>query len=176
MKYLRKISNNASIEKINESLGVGSIPADILKHELRTTQNTLSLWKFDGSSDSLDKALKSALLADNSLDVKRYIILTDDILRENGLEVKESINKTGYIFGESLHCDIVNLNYEKIGFVLKIYKDIISKKAINENEHILKINRLKIKELVMSVIENKELNKENLQEGMNEKIEKIKQS
>ena len=81
-------------------------------------QYELSAWKFD--KDDIDSALKAALLASGISKDYCFVILDLDQLSEAGIVIENSNGDTGYIKGRSLHVNLKELTYGKIGKVLSM--------------------------------------------------------
>jgi len=102
------------------------LPADILGQEFRTSSNTLSFWKFEHLDDMTD-ALKALILSSNGIKTTQTIIVGEHILKSYGFEMKDTCGITGYLGRCSLHSDMVDLTYEKIGVVMQmLHNDIVN--------------------------------------------------
>lgn len=119
MQLLRKIS----VAKWKASLKVGDdyLSADAITGCLRTTGNTLSVWRF--STD--DEARKSLLALGSSLtkiETISYITLTLSDLEEDALRLVDNEGKTAAVASNILHRDIVDLDHAglaKVAFHVK---------------------------------------------------------
>jgi hypothetical protein len=119
MQLLRKIS----VAKWKASLQVGPefLSADAITGCLRTTGNTLSVWKFNTD----EEAQKSLLALGSSLtriETISYIILDVAELEKDALRLVDSEGQTAAVGSNQLHRDIVDLDHaglEKVAIHVK---------------------------------------------------------
>ncbi|EHU3347470.1 hypothetical protein AXY20_RS09525 [Acinetobacter baumannii] len=158
--FVRKISKakwpseEEIAEKALDSEIIPSVRADALTTCLKTSQNTLSVWAVENSSDEeIEKAIL-ALITNAKLErlnrIQVVYFSKDDVTRldlpleaTDGDTVIESLSK--------LHNDLTDLNYEKLGKVSElIISSLRSESVRTYNEKTLKNMLLKaIKEGVV---------------------------
>lgn len=113
---LRKINQNKW--KTNIPLTRQTYTADSITGCIRTSQNTLSLWKStttdfnDSDVEELVIALATTTDRPDPIDV---IWFNRNELEEKGFKLEDSEGKTPYEAINNRHCDIINMNYEKLG-------------------------------------------------------------
>ncbi len=146
--YIRKLSKNSTIYKLQENEDVNNLDADILKQELATSGNTLSFWKCEDEAN-IDDAVKAILLSTTSIESSRFIILDDDLLEKYGIDTDDkALGKTGYKGFENLHIDFCNLTYEKIGKILAMMKEVV-----HDKKRIPQIKKEEVKKIIQDVID-----------------------
>jgi hypothetical protein len=106
------------------------LSADALTADLRTTDNTLSLWEIGGEEDLNDAVLALAI----SKKAKKFekmdlILIPKDIILAKQLSIRESPGDT---FAEKLsdtHREVVDLKYPSLGVFAQIIIELLSEKA-----------------------------------------------
>lgn len=167
MFYVRKLSKKSNLFKIKSSTSINSLDADILKQELGTTRNTLSFWKSDDLLN-LKNAMKAILLSTTSIETSQFIVINDKILDNYGIE-RDYTEKgiTGYKGYENLHVNLCNLNYEKIGLILNIFKDISTNK-----QYTPELKKDDVKKYIIEVKKDGLLNEESINPSLKRDIDK----
>lgn len=156
--FVRKISKAKwpSEEEIAETpLDTDIIPsvrADALTTCLKTSQNTLSVWAVENSSDEeIEKAIL-ALITNAKLErlnrIQVVYFSKEDVINL-GLPLEETDGDTVIESLSKLHNDLIDLNYEKLG---KVSQLIISSLR---TESVKTYNERKLKEILLKAIENK---------------------
>ncbi len=137
---VRKVSRAKWPDDVCE---LGNIPGDTVS-DLRTSNNTLSLWRIE-TEDDLEKAALalSASSKTERIEMVSVVWIPEDIFIENGLSLeKSSIGDTVVFDLANTHCDICNLTYASLGIVAQtILREIIKEgryKRFNK-AHIKKI-------------------------------------
>ncbi len=157
MYYIRKLSKRANLYKIKSAETNKKVPADVLKQELGTTQNTLSFWKCSDLNDTWD-TMKAILLSTTSIETSQFIILDDELLEKYEIETDDSEEgTTGYKGFGNLHVNLCNLSYEKIGSVLDMIKEV----AIEECR-IPELKKEQVKQAIGEVMRAGLLNQEDV--------------
>ena len=125
MYYVRKLSKPPNLYKIQQASDVSLIPADFLGQEMRTSGNTLSVWRCESlnTEDSMN-AIKAALFASSEITATQFIILDSEMLEAAGIKTNDVLGKTSYIGLNELHTDLCDLTYEKIGILLNLYHQV----------------------------------------------------
>lgn len=161
MFFSRKIAK-AKWEKAKEACGnsidIDEFPADTLTADLRTSQNTLSLW----CVENLDDVVLAMMSNDQSKLETINILYLEDI---SGLKTHDTPGNTTIDALQSKHKDIYNLNYRDLGVVAKKFlgayvnnncktyyrKDI--KKILNDAISKHKIDKTKFNESVRTALD-----------------------
>ena len=73
MYYVRKLSKTSSLYKIKELDDVKNLCSDFLGQEMRTSENTLSVWRSATlEGEDLNDAITAALLASSQVTTSQY--------------------------------------------------------------------------------------------------------
>ena len=167
MYYVRRLSNIPNLEKIKAANNIEDIDSDILRQELGTTGNTLSFWKCSNLED-INDTIKAILLSMSEIKKSQFYIINDGIIEKYGLKMDDTQpGNTGYKGFESLHSDMVELTYSKIGAVLRMLNEIFKNPANTK-----KVDRQKVKDYILEVIKDDLLNEDALNSELKEDIEK----
>lgn len=124
MYYIRKFSKPSCVSKIKSLVDARQLDADFLGQDMRTSCNTLSVWKSTTlEAGDLNNAICAALLASNALETTSFIILNSEDLFKANITVDDGERgATGYIGRESLHANITGLNIGKVLKLIDIYR------------------------------------------------------
>lgn len=170
MYYVRRMAKTSNLSKVRTMKDVQTLPADILGQEMKTTGNTLSVWRFSAlDSEEMKDALKAAALTGTDIVRTQFIILDSKSLTEAGICMNDDEpGKTGYKGLESTHTNLCDLTYEKIGTLLCIYQ-----KTIQDPKRTPCIEREEMKEIIFELHKEDKLNVQGVQEHLKEKINKL---
>lgn len=144
MELIRKVS----LAKWQGSLAVGPdyISADAITGCLRTTGNTLSVWKNESEEEYAQSVL--ALLASlTSMDTIDIVRLGVDELLSRDLVLAETAGDTRAKGLESLHRDIINLDHGSLKIVAEMVK---SKVAENKS---IRLRKQEIKAILKQAVD-----------------------
>ncbi|MBM0283432.1 hypothetical protein [Pseudomonas chlororaphis] len=119
MELIRKIS----LAKWKNSLAVGPeyISADAVTGCLRTSENTLSVWKNE-SEVEYDQSVLALLASLTSMETIDIVRLGVEELEQKNLELAETEGDTRAKGLENLHRDIINLDHAALKSVAEIVK------------------------------------------------------
>ena len=164
MYYVRKMSKPTNLYKIKEAKDIATVHADFLGQELRTSQNTLSVWRCENMDDvGYQNAIKAALFASSDIIATQLIVLDSEMLEAAGIKTEDVQGKTSYVGLNNLHTDLCELTYEKIGILLDLYR-----KTINLQDRIPKVEKKDFQDFVVDAHRNNLLD----ESGMDEKFKK----
>lgn len=156
MYYVRKLSKNINLYKIQRAQTHEMIESDILKQELSTKENTLSFWKCDSLNQVTD-TIKAILLSTTAIETTQFIVIDDAQIKEYAIETDDTQpGKTGYAGFEHLHINFCNLTYQKIGQLLKMYKESVLKVGYTP-----KLQKADVKKYISEVKQAGLINEEN---------------
>lgn len=143
MELIRKVS----LAKWKNSLAVGPdyISADAVTGCLRTTGNTLSVWKAE-TPEEYDQSVLALLASLTSMETIDIVRLEARELESNELELAETDGDTRAKGLEGLHRDIINLNHGSLKSVAEIVK---AKVAENKS---IRLRRQEIKEILNKAV------------------------
>ena len=142
------------------------ISADAITNCLKTSNNSLSVWKINSESE-IDNAVLAIASGQEHLATIDVVLLNPDYLKQNGIKLKEAPNEaiTALKSSKKMHFNIKNLTYKKLGIVAK---------QIIQNFKEDKVKRYtegKIKEMLKNAISKKELDVNNLNENVKIKLD-----
>lgn len=160
MQYFRMIGKKAQwIQYYN--LNLESVCSDIVTNCLRTTDNTLSLWKVS-SEEEIEKAVIALSSRRDNVQKFDYILIPEDIMDEIGLILKDSDGKSPLKSFNDKHCDIIELNYSKMGIVVKLIQDLLK----NDENSIKRVHLSEVKKLLSDAISKEELDQNMLSDRL----------
>ena len=171
MYYVRKLSRPASLFKLRDlDNNFQNLQADFLGQDLRTSANTLSVWRSESlNQEDINRAINAALLASSQVNTSQFLIIDSDALKQAGIRTDDTQpGKTGYSGLEGLHTNLCDLTYEKIGRILQIYC-----KCCKDEQRTPKIDKKQFKQIIIRANEEQRLNMEALQEHMQKEIQQI---
>lgn len=160
MQLLRKIS----VAKWKASLKLGDdyLSADAITGCLRTSGNTLSVWRF-----SNDEEARQSLLALGSsltkIETINYITLAVSDLEEDALRLVDSEGKTAAIASNILHRDIVDLDH---GGLAKVAVHVKKKVKLDDFKTLSKgeLKKMLVEGIASGALDAEILDKKLLQE------------
>ena len=114
---VRKIEKSKWMQKniLNGELA----SADAITNSLKTTNNTLSVWRVESEAE-IEKAVLAIVSESQHLDAIDIIILDQEEIKSKKLELTNSLGKTPFKEFIHNHCDIVQLDYGSLGKVADI--------------------------------------------------------
>ncbi len=170
MYYVRKLSKPSSLYKLKTLDNVKNLSADFLGQDLRTIDNTLSVWRSETlEAGDLNQAINAALLASSQVNTSQFLVIDSEALDDVGIRTDDSQpGKTAYVGLEQLHTNLFDLTYEKIGQLIQIYCDIC-----NDTQRTPKIEKTKFKEIIVEASNQGKLNITVLQDHMQKEMQKI---
>lgn len=166
MFYVRKLSKKSNLFKIRD-VSLEKVEADVLKQELGTSRNTLSFWKCDDMSQ-LSDTIKAIILSTTSIETSQFIIVDDELLNKYGITIDETeLGVTGYKGFEKLHVNLCDLNYEKIGNVLNMIREVSFDKT-----RIPELKREQVKNYIIEVRKNGLLDEDAIRPELKDAIDR----
>lgn len=170
MYYIRKLSKPSSLYKLKALININELSADFLGQDMRTSDNTLSVWRsktLDGPD--INRAITAALLASSQINASQFLVIDSDALSFAEIRTDDTQpGKTAYKGFENLHTNLCDLTYEKIGKLIQIYCDVCQDKTRTP-----KIEKEAFKKVIVKANENGELDFSNLDEHMQKEITNI---
>jgi hypothetical protein len=154
MPLLVRRINRAKWEQINSETD-NDVSADAITNCLKTTNNDLSVWKIEKKED-LENAILALITGKSQakLSTLHYVILSEDLILEKGLDLSETEGDTIVEGLKKTHNDISNLTYKKLGIVKDIILDSIKDEQF--------FSKRQLKDLIKSAIEDGKIEKQNL--------------
>ena len=153
MYYIRRLSKEKNAFRLKDAASAREIESDFLGQELRTSQNTLSVWRCNSlETEDLDQTIKAALFSSNGIITTKLIVLCEDEIMAAGIQVNDAPGKTGYAGLASLHSNFCNLTYERIGSFLDV-----SLGACKKSERVLTVQKNAFQEMIVDAHKNGKL-------------------
>lgn len=169
MYYIRRLSKSASKNKLNAVENSYDIASDFLNQELKTTDNTLSVWCAADKKNCSD-TIKAVIMSTNKIKEHTFLVIDDDMLKKYELQVVDNKNgKTGYKGYDKLHLDICNLTYKSIGNVIAMLKE-----AAGNTGCVLAITKKDTQEYIKDICDNHQLDEANTDEKLLEDMRRLK--
>lgn len=162
--FVRKISRNKWPSNMCD---INDLSADAIS-DLRTTNNTLSIWRVD-SEDELEHAILALAASSKVSRIENMSIVWIDEKELEKYGIKISDKEPGDTVVDDLkrtHRDICDVTYKSLGDIARI---ILSE--INEKEHVKRITKTEVRNLLVSAYNDKRLLEEKC---MPELIDEIK--
>ncbi len=107
---------------MSDSELLDDIPADAVTGNLRTQDNTLSLWEV---ADDPGEAVLALVCGKQRLDTLDVVMLDKELVQSRGLEVVEKLGETPVSELAKMHRDLVGLAYRSLGTVASIVVESI---------------------------------------------------
>lgn len=142
-----------------------SISSDAITIDLKTENNTLSLWEID---DLLElKEIAISLLTSRSAPQDLFVVAIPRISVDSDFDLENSFDgETAYIKFKNKHYNLLNLTYSKLGEFSKLVLNSLSHTE-QVYDFLYKCNKSYIQQLVNNGDINKEELKKNLRREFN---------
>lgn len=157
--FVRKIAR----AKWDDATRVDLVKADAITGCLRTTQNTLSLWKID-TEEELKTALLDIVSCHDKPDTVDLVYFDEGELAEKKLDIDNVVGDTLVEHRKMKHYDIISLDYSKLAAVA----DIIL--CAKKKARIKRYSKKEIIELLKDAIAQGNIKPDNLKEQMKKEV------
>lgn len=162
MSYLVRKINKAKWYQIDIE-NDDNVSADAITNCLKTSKNTLSVWKIETEED-LDQAVLALVTNQDHLDTIDIVILEESSLLKYNLNIVASPGDTPVENLINAHRNISDLTFSKLGEVKNHIVERIRKKKLK------RYTVGSLKRLLNTAIENGILKKDDLKEDVQKKI------
>lgn len=144
------------------------IPGDAIS-ELRTTKNTLSLWRIEDESDLKSAALALAASSSTSkIEQVSVVWIPEELFAKNGIQLDDSSPGDTVVFDlANTHRDLCNVTYSTLGDVAQIIMNAIVKEG-----HYRRFKKSEIKEALVKAYTEERIKEEKCQKELIEEIKK----
>ena len=150
MFLARKITRAKWNPKVE--LSASEIPADAVTVDLKTTENSLSVWRCGiGRMEQVEEAALAIAAAGDRVDKLDIVWFTDDDLRADGQTLKDTKGKTPVTDLIDRHVDVSRLDYVRLG---KVARRVVT--AIEEKRY-RRLTKTRITKLLASAVTDKRL-------------------
>lgn len=169
--YVRMINQTKWVKclDIDKITNASCIPADLITNDLKTTGNTLSLWKINSLDETeLIETVLALSLAREDFATLDVLIMEESILNSFGFSVESSPDSanTKYENAKARHYDLTNLNYQNLGN----FSECILKVMENRSFFMKRYTRSKVVSLIVDHCKKELISVEILNEKMRNKI------
>ncbi len=158
--YVRMISKRGKWNNVKDK-SYGELSSDAVTKCLKTTGETLSLWYAKDEKD-IDKAIVALASTKERIDTLDYIVIEDSLIDSYELELSNTEGKSAYVEFNKQHFDIIGLNYLKLGKVIELIHNIVSK----EEDAIKRIKSKQIKQKLKSALDNGKLSENHINKDL----------
>lgn len=170
MYYIRKLSSTSSLYKLRDPKCTGDICADFLGQDMRTSNDTLSVWRSSTLNEKdVEPAICAALLSSSGIRATQFLIIDSDSLKEFGICTDDSEpGVTAFKGSESLHTNLCDLTYDKIGRLIQIFRS-----ACTDTDRTPKIQKDQFKKIIIDIDKRGQLDLDKLEEHMKKEVQKV---
>ena len=161
--YIRKISPAKWPQK-GEATAVCDVRADAVTGDIRTTEDTISLWRID-TLEELDQAVLALASGGDKAVTYNVLTIPEETLLKYGFTLAETDGNTPVDGLAKTHRDVVGVNYGSLGKFTQLIME-----AINADK-LCTITKKQVKSLIVKAYKNGDINRDKLKERMREEIE-----
>jgi len=158
---VRKIDKSKWLQ--NDILRGEDVSADAITICMKTTRNTLSTWRIDNEAQ-LDDAVLAIVSAHQHLDTIDVVWMSQDQLREEGIDIKDVPGVTPIVDLVDNHVDIVDLTYKSLGKVAYCIVKCFSKNSVK------RYTRTNLKKLLRTAIKSGRLEADRIASSISDKL------
>ena len=162
--YIRKISPAKWPQK-GENTAVDNVRADAITGDIRTTQDTISLWRTD-TEEELPQAVLALASGGDQMVTQNVLLIPEEMLLKYGFILDETDGNTPVDSLVKTHRDIINVNYGSLGKFAQLTMEAINADAIRT------VTKKEVKKLIVNAYKNGEINRDRLKDRMWQEIEK----
>ena len=161
---VRKISRGKWPTEIREK---NEFDGDTIS-DLRTTSNTLSLWRIKSEED-MESAFLALSASSKSETIEKIDVvwISEETLRKNGLTLVDDMGDTVVDDLANTHCDVANVTYKTLGDLAVI----IAEEVINNN-HCKRLTASKVKRILAKAYSERRIAEEKCTPEMLNEIKK----
>ncbi len=158
---VRKITKSKWFQ--NDILNGAEVSADAITNCLKTTKNTLSVWRVD-NEETIEEAVLAIVANQQYLETIDVVLLDEEYFLKYQIKIENTEGNTIVEDLKNTHVDLIELDYNSLG---KVAKHIIE--SIN-NDKSKRFTLAKLREIIQRAIENKRLKLSDLHEGIQKKL------
>lgn len=164
--YLRKITKSKwpKKENLNQDEIWKHVNADAVTICLKTTKNTLSLWKIE-SEENIEKGMLAMISNMERPDTVDFIIIKEEIFNKYSFSYNDKEGITPYKEFVNKHRNITNLTYQKMEDVIKAVIDVLM-----SEKNCYRLKSSKVKDMILEAVEQGKINVMELNPNMREKL------
>ncbi len=149
------------LRKINQSKwrkgDAGRVSADALTNCLKTSSNTLSVWRATDDDEGISNALIAMAGSFGNIETVDYVILDENEIANAGITIIESNGDTYAKTLSNLHRDLSGLHYEEMGVVSRKILD-----AISSDKTCIRLTKSEVVQIYRTAIENGHMTRQDI--------------
>lgn len=161
--YIRKISPAKWPQK-GKSVKVGEVRADAITGDIRTSEDTISLWRIE-DIDELEQAVLALASAGDKAVTYNVLSIPEEMMEKYNLELKETDGNTPVRELAKTHRDVVNVTYAGLGRFAQVIMEAL------EADKLHTITKKQVKNLIVTAYKAGKIDKDKLKDRMREEIE-----
>lgn len=161
--YIRKISPAKWPQK-GKRVDVDCVRADAITSDIRTTEDTISVWKIDAIEDLNQAVLALASGGDKAV-TYNVLSIPEESMQRYGFELKETDGNTPVEELKGTHRDVINVTYAGLGKFAQMIMDSV------DAEQMHTITKKTVKRLIVDAYKDGKIDKDKLKDRMREEIE-----
>lgn len=150
-------------EEITRGYNIDNLGANTITQDLRTKDNTLSLWAVENTQDVVLAMVSNATKIDDICTLK----IDDGIINDSGLEVKNEVGNSRIKDLNEFHYNIKNLTYKKLADVSKVIIE-----ALKNEDNLETFTKKSIIKILKKAIDDKRLDPRTLSKNIQKELEK----
>lgn len=150
-------------DDIIKGYDINNLGANTITQELRTKDNTLSLWAVDNTEDVVLAMVSNATKIDDMCTLR----IDDEIIENNNLEVKNESGNSRIQDLNEFHYNIKNLTYKKLADVSKVILE-----ALKSEGNLETFTKKDIIKILKKAISEERLNPKKLSKNIQKELEK----
>ena len=135
MRYLRMISNMNHWDREKMDLYPQCFSTgDILLSDLKTTKNTLSLWKFEDDQEKNDLIVAMAMSRQH-IQKLVYVEMDDAGINKRGIPLEDELGNADGIVDENIlrkHVNMTKIDFWRLGYVAEYLCDLVKKDGCHD--------------------------------------------
>lgn len=139
----------------------GEIQADPLG-DLATRDNTLSVWQVEDDNSNLNQVIAALASSRDSISNLDYVVFDIDLLVGTGIKIEINRGATPYEMANIWHRDLVELTATKL---VRLAETMLTHSRIE------RILEKKILHLIKDAVQNEQIDKAKLKEGVTKKLD-----
>lgn len=140
---------------------IDNIEAKTIVQEMamKYDENCLSIWKLDDKKDIILALMNTQK---SNTETVTALKITDELLAENGLIIKNVPGNSLVEELNSYHYDVVDMNYKNLGDFARVIMTALK----DEENNLKRITRKEMKDILIEAISNERIKSEELSEDM----------
>lgn len=163
--YVRKISPAKWPQK-GQDLPLEQYRADAITGDIRTTEDTISLWMIE-HLEELESAVLALASGVDKMITYNVLVIPEEKITEYGFKLAETEGDMPVDMLIHAHRDIMGVTYEGLGLFARLITDSINSDGLRT------ITRKRVKSLILEAYKDGRINRSKLKERMLKEIEII---